>query len=135
MNNCSICLNEINNPVYPTYCECKTPFHKKCLEKCYEIFKKCPICRKQIINNQQIDYHYNNHNLFIFMENLILGLMNYLVNHRFEGLFLSLLFLAIILIWCIVGLPLSIIMLIYSCIICTIQGINRVIIAREYNGI
>ena len=135
MRDCSICLSEIYNPVYPKYCECKTSFHKKCLEKCYEINKICPICRKKNMNNQQIDYHYNNHNLFVFMENLILGLMNCLVNHRFEGLFLSLVFFGIIFIWCFIGLPLSIIMMIYSCIIGIIQGINRVIHVREYNAI
>ena len=41
-SSCSICLENIDKPVYPKYCECFVPFHEFCLEECYKRNKKCP---------------------------------------------------------------------------------------------
>jgi len=133
MQTCSICLNEIDTPVYPKYCECNVPFHYLCLEKCYETNKRCPICRKNvrpIRPIRQISPHYNNHWFFILLENLILNSMDYLVHSRFAGLFIAIVFITLFGLWFFIGFPISIIMFIITTTVGIINGFGRVLITN-----
>ena len=44
MDECPICLSEIDNSVYETKC-CKKKFHVNCYNECIKIKNACPLCR------------------------------------------------------------------------------------------
>ena len=46
--NCNICMEEIKNEFVVTNCNCSDiVYHKKCLEKWFNISKTCPFCKKE----------------------------------------------------------------------------------------
>ena len=46
--NCNICMEEIKNEFVVTNCNCPDiVYHKKCLEKWFNISKTCPFCKKE----------------------------------------------------------------------------------------
>ena len=46
--NCNICLEEIKNEFVKTNCNCQNiTYHKKCIEKWFNISNTCPFCKKE----------------------------------------------------------------------------------------
>jgi hypothetical protein len=68
-NECAICYNYLfkRNTVF-TLC-CKQKIHKKCLDECYGINNRCPFCRTNNQNNNNIFINQNHHNLNIILIN------------------------------------------------------------------
>ena len=62
MNNCSICLNNDGLLIktynkYYTKCRCNFVYHHECISKWKNIRNNCPICKKNLYNNQDLRYH------------------------------------------------------------------------------
>ena len=48
--NCNICMEEIKNEFVLTNCNCSDiVYHKKCLDKWFNISKTCPFCKNEYI--------------------------------------------------------------------------------------
>ena len=46
--NCNICMEKIKNEFVTTNCNCTDiVYHKKCLDKWFNISKTCPFCKKE----------------------------------------------------------------------------------------
>ena len=44
-NNCVICIDNIKAKQHQRILECKHTFHRKCIDKWFEIKDECPVCR------------------------------------------------------------------------------------------
>ena len=46
--NCNICMEKIKNEFVMTNCKCRNIiYHKKCIEKWFNISNTCPFCKKE----------------------------------------------------------------------------------------
>lgn len=69
MDICLICLNDLNvdSYCYLNYCQCQVKYHYDCLLNTLIIFKKCPICLKNIISNNYEDSINNIYDDFVLI--------------------------------------------------------------------
>lgn len=54
--NCSICMSSLPKPFVLL---CGHQFHKNCIKKWYKYNNSCPVCRKTIFENINIQYYKN----------------------------------------------------------------------------
>lgn len=54
VENCSICLDDIEPGAYGTQLTCKHIFHNECIMGWYKQHQTCPLCRKEIGRNNPV---------------------------------------------------------------------------------